>query len=369
MQTQDISKVDKSKIKVAVGMSGGVDSSVAAALLKKEGYDVIGIFMKYWSDPSIAAQVKASNKCCSVDAFEDGRRVSDVLDIPIYTLNFSDYFKKEIVEDFISEYKKGRTPNPCVKCNELVKFGMFWQKAKDLGCDYIATGHYARIEHREDGSHLYMPTDEHKDQTYFLYRLKQEVLQHVLFPLAGYTKDQVRKMAEEMGIPVAHKEDSQEICFVGDKKHYKFLSRHVEKHPGDFVMDGVVVGQHEGLAFYTLGQRNGLEIQQPSGPFYVVGFDVDKNQVLVSNDPEHPALFNDEMYVENLSWTQSEPEFPQTFDIRIRYRHEPLSGVIEPVGENRYKIQLDKKIRAITPGQSAVFFKGDEIMGGGIITK
>lgn len=339
-------------------MSGGVDSSVAAALLKKEGYDVIGIFMKYWSDPKIADTVKASNKCCSVEAFEDGRRVSDVVGIPIYTLNFSEPFKEKIVDNFISEYKEGRTPNPCVRCNEFIKFGLFWERAQELGCEYIATGHYARVEHTADGAHLFQPADAQKDQTYFLYRLKPEVLNHVLFPLAGYTKDETRKMAEEMGIPTFNKQDSQEICFVGDKKHYNFLSRHLEKEPGDIILEnGNVVGTHDGIAFYTRGQRYGLHISVSGGPFYVIGFDTEKNQVIVSDQRDHPNLYSDTMFLTDLTWTQeTPPKLPATMTMKIRYRHTPMEGELTQVEDNLYKVQLkEKNARYYTGTISSIF--------------
>lgn len=356
-------------IRVAVGMSGGVDSSVAAAILKRQGYDVVGIFMKYWNEDVTSGGVgSAPNKCCSVDAFEDGRRVSDAIGVPIYTFNFKEPFKEAIVQNFIDEYRAGNTPNPCVRCNELIKFGLFVDKAQELGCDFVATGHYARVKKDWRGRvHLYMGKDTKKDQSYFLHRLKQDVLSRCIFPLGHMHKPQVRALAKRWGITTFNKPESQEICFVGDKKHYGFLSRHIEKSPGPIITSvGVVVGEHEGLAFYTIGQRNRLNLV--GGPWYVVGMHHDNNTLIVSDNPEHPALFHDHMKLRDVSWIGSAPQKPFKATVKIRYGHPGMSAHLTPMGSN-VQVTFSEKQRAITPGQSAVIYRGNEVLGGGIITR
>ncbi|MCX6740370.1 MAG: tRNA 2-thiouridine(34) synthase MnmA [Candidatus Parcubacteria bacterium] len=351
------------KFKVAVGMSGGVDSSVAAALLKDQGYDVIGIFMHFWTDPHYAEKQTIANKCCSVDAKVDARRVAEKLGIPLYTLNLDQDFKEYIVNNFLDQYKQGLTPNPCVRCNQFIKFGKFWEKAQSLGCDFIATGHYVRVK---DG-HLFEAEDKDKDQTYFLHRLTPEILKHCLFPIGEYKKDQVRKMAEKLDLPVFAKRDSQEICFVPEKTPEEFLKRYLKLKPGAIVTtEGKIIGQHEGIALYTIGQRKGLEMS--GGPWYVVDLNFKNNLVIVADSNEHPALFNDIMYVKDVNWLQK-VKLPAKLEVRIRYLHKGNLGEIKELKTGLYEVKFESKQRAITPGQSAVFYKDGEVLGGGLIIK
>ncbi len=365
--TTQLISMAKTKPKVAVGMSGGVDSSVAAALLKKKGYDVIGIFMHFWSDPHYSEKQNVANKCCSLESKEDARRVCETLDIPLYTMNLNQDFKQYIVDDFLNQYKKGLTPNPCVLCNQFIKFGLFWEKAKAMGADYIATGHYVQVKKKGQIFHLYEGKDEAKDQSYFLHRINQEVLSHSLFPVGKYKKTKVRKLAKKFNLPVFQKRDSQEICFVPEKEHYGFLSRHLKLKSGDIVStEGKKIGEHNGLPLYTIGQRKGIELH--GGPWYVVELDAKNNQIIATNNPQHKKLFSDIMYVKDMNWLNTEPKLPLKAEVRIRYMHKNQMAEISKV-KNNYKIQFAQKQRAITPGQSAVIYIKGEVLGGGIIQK
>jgi tRNA-specific 2-thiouridylase len=355
------------KQKVAVAMSGGVDSSVAAALLKKQGYEVIGIFMHFWSDPHYAEKQTIANKCCSIDAETDARRVAERLNIPLYTINLDQNFKKYIVDNFLNEYKNGRTPNPCVRCNQFIKFGEFWKKAKALGCDFIATGHYVKIRKDKNGFHLLEAKDTSKDQSYFLYRLNQEVLSHCLFPLGDYKKEETRKIAKKLKLPVFAKKDSQEVCFIQEKTPAEFLRRYLKPKAGDIITtQGKKMGKHFGLPFYTIGQRKGLGLS--GGPWYVVKIDAKKNQLIITNNPRHPDLFNDIMFVSEISWINTEPKLPLKVEIKIRSMNKKQTGILKKVGIY-YQIKFKNKQRAITPGQSAVLYLKNEVMGGGVIIK
>ncbi len=347
-------------------MSGGVDSSVVAALLKKQGHDIIGIFMHFWSDPHYAKNQNIANKCCSLEAYEDARRVAEALNFPIYTMNLNFDFKKYIVDNFLSQYQQGLTPNPCIRCNQFIKFGAFWKKAKALGCNFIATGHYAQIKKDKKGYHLLEGKDKIKDQSYFLYRLTQNILSHCFFPVGKYKKEQVRKLAQKFNLPVFKKRDSQEICFVPEKEHYEFLKRHLKLKPGDIVTTkGEKIGKHKGLPLYTIGQRKGIELSK--GPWYVVNLDFAKNQLIVTNNPQDNRLFSDIMYVNDLNWIQ-EIKLPAELEVRIRYLHKNQKAKIFQE-KDLIKVQFEKKQRAITPGQSAVFYKKSRVLGGGIIIK
>jgi tRNA-specific 2-thiouridylase len=359
--------------KVIVAMSGGVDSSVAAALLVKQGFDVVGIFMRFWSAPE-EGQGPALNKCCSFEAYADARRVAQKLGIPIYTLNMKVPFKKLVVDYFLKEYQSGRTPNPCVECNRFIKFGELLRKAKALGADYVATGHYARLR-REDGRwKLLKGKDREKDQSYFLYTLTEEKSKHILFPVGDYTKPQVRQMAKKFGLLVHAKKDSQEVCFVGASLK-NFLKKYfppkadppwAEKVKSGKIVEmesGKVLGSHDGLPFYTIGQRRGLKLG--GGPWYVVKIDTKKNILLVSSDQK--KLLAKEMAVTKVNWISgSAPKLPLRAQVKIRYKHKEAPCVIKK-SKNNYKIIFTKSQRAVTPGQSAVFYRGDEVFGGGII--
>ncbi|MBN1325896.1 tRNA 2-thiouridine(34) synthase MnmA [Candidatus Falkowbacteria bacterium] len=357
----------KKKQKVAIAMSGGVDSSVAAALLKKQGLDVVGIFMHFWSDPHYAPKQTIANKCCSIDAETDARRVAERLNIPIYTINLDNNFKKYIVDNFLDEYKRGRTPNPCVRCNQFIKFGEFWIKAKSLGCDFIATGHYTQIKKDKNGFHLLEAKDKSKDQSYFLYRLNQKILSHCLFPLGDYKKEEIRKIAQKLKLPVFAKKDSQEVCFIKEKTPAEFLKRYLKPRMGEIITTGgKVMGKHLGLPYYTIGQRKGLGLS--GGPWYVINLNVQKNQLIITDDPGHSVLFNDIMYVSQINWINNIPKMPVKVEIKIRSMNKKQSGIIRKE-KNSYQIKFKNKQRAITPGQSAVFYKKDEVLGGGIIIK
>jgi tRNA-specific 2-thiouridylase len=349
----------KKKEKVIVAMSGGVDSSVAAALLKKQGYDVVGVFMRFWSEPAGGAGC-AMNKCCSFEAYSDARRVAQKLGIPIYTLNMKVPFKKLVVDYFLKEYQAGRTPNPCVECNRFIKFGELLKKARAMGAQYVATGHYARVNCEK----LLKGKDPEKDQSYFLYTLTQDKLKQVLFPVGDYKKPKVREMAKKFGLPVHAKKDSQEVCFVGASLK-NFLKKYLKVKSGKIVEleSKKVLGKHDGLPFYTIGQRRGLALS--GGPWYVVKIDTRKNILYVSRDEK--KLLAKELIAEKVSWVSgAAPKLPIRVKVKIRYKHKEAPCVIKKI-KNNYKITFTKPQRAVTAGQSAVFYKGEETLGGGVI--
>lgn len=365
-------------------MSGGVDSSVAAKLIQDQGYKTIGVFLHFWKEEGIK---QFENKCCSAKAFLDASRVCQRLGISLYTMNFSRVFKKEIVDDFISEYKRGNTPNPCARCNKLVKLGLLIERARKLGFDYVASGHYARSQKSKVKSQkyiykLYKAKDKEKDQSYFLYNLTQEQLKHLIFPLGDFKKEEVRKMARRFGLPVYAKKDSQEICFIPEKSHNEFLRRHIRMKPGVIkTLDGKVLGKHQGLPLYTIGQRKGVEIGG-TGPYYVAKFDYRKNILYVVNDAHDKALYSDHLVARNVSWISGQaPKMPFSCQAVIRYHHKPVKCTITPlikgdggilkvnkrVRSENLLVKFSQPQRAITPGQSVVFYNGDEVLGGGII--
>lgn len=351
--------MEKQKKKVMVAMSGGVDSSAAAALLKKQGYDVVGVFMHFWSESSSGAG-SAMNKCCSFEAYSDARRVAQKLGIPIYTLNMRVPFKKLVVDYFLKEYQAGRTPNPCVECNRFIKFGELLRKAKAMGVKYVATGHYARV----DRGKLLKGKDSEKDQSYFLYTLTQEKLKHLLFPVGEYAKLRVRVMAKKFGLPVHLKKDSQEVCFVGASLK-NFLKKYLKIKNGKIVEleSKRILGKHDGLPFYTIGQRRGMALG--GGPWYVVKIDAKKNILYISRDEKR--LLAKELIAGKVSWISgSAPKLPLRVKVKIRYKHKEAPAVIRKI-KNNYKIIFDKPQRAVTAGQSAVFYRGDEVLGGGVI--
>jgi tRNA-specific 2-thiouridylase len=385
----------KRKKRVIVGMSAGVDSSVAAGLLKKQGYDVIGIFMHFWKEPGQDAL--RENKCCSLESQQDARKVAQILDIPLYTTNVAKEFKKDVVDYFLSENKAGRTPNPCVVCNERIKFNFLFKKMLEMEADFVASGHYARIEReiRNPKSeipkyihHLFQGKDQEKDQSYFLYNLTQKQLAKIIFPVGKYKKPEIRKIAQNLGLPVFNKDDSQGLCFTPEKYPTEFLKRNLKMKKGK-IMDthGNVLGEHEGLPLYTFGQRRGINIGG-TGPYYVVGKDMKKNVLLVTNIEKNPELFRQSVQLENVKWITSSPKFPFKTNIKIRYRHPAVCAIIYPVKSDEigspkakfnrvknpqngiYVVEFSEPQKAVTPGQSAVFYsdKG-EVLGGGIIKK
>lgn len=365
----------KRRKKVLVAMSGGVDSSVAAVLLKKQGYDCIGIYLNFWSDPTVFEKDELSgfpqNKCCSVETANMARRIADSLDMPFYTLNVKEQFKRDVVDYFVDTYRMCHTPNPCIECNRKIKFGFLMKRMKQLGADYIATGHYARIRKRKGKLALYMGKDEIKDQSYFLYTLTQDQLKHVLFPVGGMDKKKVKQLAKKFDLhEMEGKKESQGICFFPDKKHSDFLKRYfpegVLKKGPIITTDGEEIGEHEGLQFFTVGQRKGIDIGGEKKPWYVVRLDHDSNTLVVGKNEE---IFQDTFYVNKLTFTEGElKDGKHIVTARIRYRFPPQKAKIDKKGDE-IKIIFSKPQRAITPGQSVVFYDKKRVIGGGIINK
>jgi tRNA-specific 2-thiouridylase len=337
------------KPKVLVGMSGGVDSSVSAALLLESGYEVIGAFMKNWSDCAWRAEKR------------DAARVAAKLGIQFIALDFEKEYRQKVVDDMFREFANGRTPNPDVMCNRYIKFDLFVREADRLGCESVATGHYARVEN----GRLLAGVDKNKDQSYFLWAIDKIVLPRVLFPVGELTKQQVRKKARELGLAVAGKKDSTGICFVGEVEMKKFLQERLQKNPGNVITtEGKVVGIHDGLAFYTIGQRHGLNIGGGE-PYYIVEKRPMTNELVVSSN-FHQSLFRDELTATNLNWFR-EPAFPVFCRARIRYR-QPLQDCVVSKGKmDNAEVRFNTPQRAVTPGQSVVFYDGDVVLGGGII--
>lgn len=378
------------KKRVIVGMSAGVDSSVAAAVLKEQDYDVIGVFLHFWKEPGQDAL--RENKCCSLESQEDARKVAQILDIPLYTVNAAKEFKKEVVDYFLQETKAGRTPNPCVVCNEKIKFNFLFRKMLEMDADFVATGHYAEIKNKDGKYHLYTSTDEEKDQTYFLYSLTQKQLSRILFPVGGYKKPKIREKAQKLKLPVFDKEDSQGLCFTPEKTPTKFIKRNLTLSPGDVVTtEGEKIGTHEGLELYTIGQRKGINIGG-NGPYFVVERDFKKNKLIVTNDEKNDQIYKSSMLVQMVSWIAKQPVFPLEVNVKIRYRHPLVRGIIKSVKLETLNVKRKKQHinsgyglrdksyaicevtflepqKAITPGQSAVFYADDnEVLGGGIIS-
>jgi len=370
-------------------MSGGVDSSVTACLLKEQGYDVIGIHLWLWTDNTNDNSKESGNflqnKCCTLKGLSMARMIAARLDIPFYVLDFEECFKKKVVDYFIDGYGKGVTPNPCVECNRHIKFGLLLGKMKELGADFVATGHYVRKVTKKGSGRkkvyeLWAAKDKKKDQSYFLYVLTQEKLKHILFPLGDYTKTEVRQMAKKYGIDEVNKQqESQDICFYPEKSHVPFLKRHMRKSllkPGPIITtDGKAIGIHKGLPMYTIGQRKGLEIgglkgfeNQEGNPWYVIRMDTDKNALIVGKAKE---LLASACKARSISFIGGEKfTKPLKFQARIRY-HAQLQPVMVYPGKGSLKamatVKFDLPQRAVTPGQSIVFYDGERVAGGGII--
>ncbi len=353
------------KQRVVVAMSGGVDSSLTAALLLRQGYEVIGVTMRLWSDPTLPKTEEDSSK----RAVDDAKAVADALGIELHVVDYYDLFAEKIVSYFIREYQRARTPNPCIVCNQELKFGALLAKARELGADYLATGHYAQITYDEarDEYFLKKGLDPKKDQSYVLYHMKQDVLRQFLFPLGGMEKNETRRLAEEMALPVAHKKESQDICFIPDNDYKGFLERHCPKmfRAGKIIdMKGNVLGKHNGLARYTIGQRKGLGLVAPH-PLYVVGMDQKTNTLFVG---ENKDLFIHDLIAEDVSFVAKEsPTEPFVAEAKIRYAAPPARARITPMKNGRALVSFDEPQRAMTPGQSVVFYDGDTVLGGGII--
>ncbi|MCX7568846.1 tRNA 2-thiouridine(34) synthase MnmA [Tumebacillus sp. DT12] len=351
--------------RVVVGMSGGVDSSVTAWLLKQQGYDVIGVFMKNWDDTD------EFGHCTAEDDFADVRRVCDKIGIPYYTVNFEKEYYDKVFSYFLDEYRKGRTPNPDVLCNREIKFKEFLDAAVDLGADYIATGHYARVEEVDGEFRLLRGVDNNKDQTYFLNQLSQHQLSKAMFPIGHLPKPEVRKIAEEADLATAKKKDSTGICFIGERNFREFLSQYLPAQPGEMqTLEGEVKGRHEGLMYYTLGQRHGLGIGgSGSGePWFVIDKDVERNILYVGQGENNPALYSEGLYATDIHWV-SDREKPQSFRCTAKFRYrQPDQGVTVHLRDGRTaEIVFDQPQKAITPGQAVVFYDGDACLGGGTI--
>lgn len=359
----------KKSITIAVAMSGGVDSSVAAALLKKQGYNVIGVFFRFWEKSSLKFK---ENIAYSLEAYDDARRVANRLGIKFYTLNLISAFKDLIIDNFIDQYSKGKTPNPCVRCNRFIKFGEVLKRVKALGADYLATGHYARLKKVYISSRLYYfsllkSKDFYKDQTYFLHQLTQNQLKKILFPVGHLTKLAVRKLAEEFDLPMEQKKESQEVCFVPKGGLKDFFSLHLKMKSGDIcdLITKKKLGQHQGLPLYTIGQRKGIGLA--GGPWYVVNLDVKKNILWVTTDEN--LIMNSECRIKNVNWIAGvEPELPLKIKCRIRYGAKEASALVYKKNKRLF-VKFSKPQRAITPGQYAVFYRGVECLGGGEIEK
>jgi tRNA-specific 2-thiouridylase len=345
---------------VVVAMSGGVDSSIAAALLKEEGYQVVGVTMQIWSSDE-----RRFGGCCGIEAIVDAQRVAQELDITHYVLNFREVFARKVIADFCQEYRRGRTPNPCIRCNQHVKFGALLQRANELGADFLATGHYARIEQVNERYVLRKGIDSAKDQSYTLYTMTQDHLKHALMPLGNLTKQRVRQIAREFNLPVAEKVESQGICFVPDDDYAGFLESYVMAKPGPIIdRKGNIMGEHRGIIHYTVGQRRGLGVSARE-PLYVLAIDPDRNAVVIGPRDE---IFGSELVTAEVNWILAEkPTRSIAVEAKIRYLHKQARAMVTPLDSAKAHVRFEQPQMAIAPGQAVVFYQGDVVMGGGTI--
>jgi len=348
-----------SRERVVVAMSGGVDSSVAAALLVEQGYDVVGVMMRLWAEQE--------NRCCAPEAVDDARRVASQLGVPFHLVNYEAEFRSCVVDYFVAEYSRGRTPNPCLTCNQHIRFGRLLQYIRTLDADFLATGHYARVARADGQYQLRMGTDGQKDQSYVLYMLGQAELRRVLFPAGEFTKAEIRELARHHGLPVADKDESMEICFVADDDYRRFLREHAPQavRPGPILNTaGQEIGRHEGLPFYTIGQRRGMAIAAPEA-LYVIRLDVSRNALIVGPAQELGRLT---LLARQVSYVRGQaPEGPVRVQAKIRYKAALAHGTWLPQDEGVARIEFDAPLRDITPGQAVVAYVGDAVLGGGII--
>jgi tRNA-uridine 2-sulfurtransferase len=349
--------------KVVVAMSGGVDSSVAAALLKEQGYDVMGMMLRLWSEPG----KEDSNRCCTPDSMAQARRVAAKLDIPFYVIDAKDVFHNTVVQYFLDGYARGETPNPCLICNRQIRWTFLLDHALALGADFMATGHYVRIRKANDGHQLLRAVDKSKDQSYVLHVLNQEKLSRALFPIGDYPKTEIRVIAEKFGLPTASRKDSQDLCFLAGEDYRNFLQRTAAEmlQPGEILTrDGRSIGEHNGLANYTIGQRKGLGVASLV-PLYVLGKNSTTNTLIVGTQEE---LGSCELTARDVNWLSGEtPSEPFRAEVKIRYTAKEAEALVTPINGNQAQVQFDASQRDITAGQAAVFFQGDLMIGGGII--
>ena len=354
--------------KVIVGMSGGVDSSVSALLLKEQGYRVEGLFMKNWEEDD------GTEYCTAKEDFADAQAVADKLGIPLHGANFAAEYWDNVFEHFLEEYRAGRTPNPDILCNREIKFRAFLDYALTLGADAIATGHYARCNEEDGQATLLKGLDHNKDQSYFLHAVGHRELEQTLFPLGDMEKPAVRQVAQQHGLATAKKKDSTGICFIGERRFKDFLQQYLPAQPGDIhSLDGEVLGQHQGLMYHTIGQRQGLGIgglaNHSDAPWYVVDKDLERNVLLVAQGNEHPALFKSALYSREILWIAGyEPELPLSCCAKVRYRQADQACIVQRLGDG-YEVVFEQPQRAVTPGQSVVFYQGERCLGGGVIER
>ena len=351
--------------RVIVAMSGGVDSSVAAALLVRQGFEVVGVTMRLWAEEDPEAP-RHHRRCCSVEDTDDARAACDTLGIPHYVLNFERQFASDVVDYFVQEYARGRTPNPCLACNQHVKFGPLLRHAQALDAAYLATGHYARVLQSEEGFQLWKAVDPAKDQSYFLYTMGQSELARTLFPVGDYAKGEIRQIARESGLPNADKPDSADICFIPSGDYRSFVAERTEGRQGDIVdVAGARLGSHTGIANYTVGQRRGLPPRGGREPLYVVDVDAGTDTVVVGLEEE---LFTSTAIVEDICFVDGvEPVQPLKVEAKVRYRSQPSPAIVAVTG-SRAEVRFERPQRAVTPGQAIVFYRGEQVLGGGIIS-
>ena len=350
---------------VFLGLSGGVDSAVAALLLKQKGYDVTAVFMKNWEEDD------SEDYCAATEDLAVAEEVASILDIPLLTVNFASEYWDQVFEHFLHEYRAGRTPNPDVLCNREIKFKAFLDYALAKGADKIATGHYADVYQCHGSCYLGKAADEDKDQTYFLYAIGQQALSHSLFPLAGLTKPEVRELARANNFPNHDRKDSTGICFIGERRFKDFLSRYIPAQPGEIRrLDEQIVGEHQGLMYYTIGQRQGLGIGGPGEPWFVVRKDLDHNVLYVVEGKDHPALYHSALAADHCQWISgSPPGLPFQGTARIRHRQPEQACRISTLSDGKIRVDFEQPQRAIAPGQSVVFYDGELCIGGGIISE
>jgi tRNA-uridine 2-sulfurtransferase len=350
--------------KIIVGMSGGVDSSVTAAILKEQGHQVTGLFMKNWEE------IDDSGTCPAEEDYKDVISVCEKLDIPYQSIDFIKEYRDQVFAQFLDEYERGFTPNPDILCNREIKFKVFLEKALELGADYLATGHYCQ-NIKKDGEHIMVKgVDNRKDQTYFLYTIKSSILEKVIFPIGNMEKSEVRKIATKYDLSTKNKKDSTGICFIGERNFKKFLSQYIQIKTGPLkLLDGTQVGEHSGMAFYTLGQRKGLGLGGPGAPWFVVDKDVESNTVYVERGEVHPALYRDFLTANEITWIQKgfDLKEPMKCKAKVRYRQQDQDCLVTPLDNGEIKVEFEIPQRAITPRQSIVFYHEDQCLGGAMI--